>query len=283
NASPSPKPAVPLCRASPAAARPPCGSGGCAHAHCALRRRAQFRVTVAMEAGQGPGPSGDAAEREVPRPYVPTEEERRLLKECAEESFRYRAFPLAAVSMLGTSFLIRKVAGMCGYLAGKISYLPTCSEKFKKLKDSPIGDVLRQAQRHSSPNRSSRKSEFSDVPSQSFTESSSPRAGFPPSSSYSDDYSSTDRALSSYEPIPFSASLNESSPTGITDYAVQEPAPIPEESRKKKGITYEELRNKHRQTYDVMQPPKAETPSKFSQEKPAKEVKVNKYGDTWDE
>lgn len=206
--------------------------------------------------------------------------------------------------MLGTSFLIRKgvlrdssrfgsfikvaFAGMCGYLAGKISYLPICSEKFKKLKDSPIGDVLRQAQRHSSPNRSSRKSEFSDISSdtqtsQSFTESSSPRAGFPPSSSYSDDYSSTDRALSSYEPIPFSASLNESSPTGITDYTVQEPAPIPEEGRKKKGITYEELRNKHRQAYDVMQPPKAETPSKFSQEKPAKEVKVNKYGDTWDE
>ncbi|NXJ01366.1 OCAD1 protein, partial [Psophia crepitans] len=237
--------------------------------------------------------------REVPRPYVPTEEERRLLKECAEESARYRAFPLAAVSMLATSFLIRKgvlrdasrfgsftkvaFAGMCGYLAGKISYLPICSEKFKKLKDSPIGDVLRQAQRHSSHHRSSRKSEFSDTPSQSFAESSSPRAGFPLSSTYSDDYSSTDRALSSYEPVPFSASLNESSPTGITDYTVQDPAPIPEESRKKKGITYEELRNKHRETYEVMLPPKAETPSKFSQEKPAKEVKVNKYGDTWDE
>lgn len=58
------------------------------------------------------------------------------------------------------------------------------------------------------------------MPSQSFPESS-PRAGFPLSSSYSDDYSSTDRDLSSYEPVPFSASLNESSPTGITDYTVQ--------------------------------------------------------------
>ncbi|KFQ35137.1 OCIA domain-containing protein 1, partial [Mesitornis unicolor] len=225
--------------------------------------------------------------REVPRPYVPTEEERRLLKECAEESARYRAFPLAAVSMLATSFLIKRgvlrdnsrfgsftkvaFAGMCGYLAGKISYLPICSDKFKKLKDSPIGDVLRQAQRHSSHNRSSRKSEFSDMPSQSFTESSSPRAGFPLPSSYSDDYNSTDRALSSYEPVPFSASLNESSPTGITDYTIQDPAPVPEESRKKKGITYEELRNKHRETYEVMLPPKAEAPGKFSQEKPTKE------------
>ncbi|NXP45348.1 OCAD1 protein, partial [Heliornis fulica] len=236
--------------------------------------------------------------REIPKPYVPTEEERRLLKECAEESARYRALPLAAASVLATTFLIRKgvlrdssrfgsftklaFAGVCGYLAGKISYLPVCSEKFRKLKDSPIGDVLRQAQRHSSHNRSSRKSEFSDIPSQSSAESS-PRAGFPLSSSYSDDYSSTDRALSSYEPVPFSASLNESAPSGITDYTAEDSPPVPEETRKKKGITYEELRNKHRETYEVMLPPKAETPSKFPQEKPVKGVKVNKYGDTWDE
>ncbi|NXX85538.1 OCAD1 protein, partial [Urocolius indicus] len=172
-------------------------------------------------------------------------------------------------------------AGMCGYMAGKISYLPICSEKFKRLKDSPIGDVLRQAQRHSSHNRSSRKSEFSDMPSQSFTESYPPRAGFPPSSSYSDDYSSTDRALSSYEPVPFSASLNESSPTGINDYTVQDATPAPEESRKKKGITYEELRNKHRETYEVMQPPKAETPSRFPQEKTAKEGNILMYRNMW--
>uniref|UniRef100_A0A8B9S8S7 OCIA domain-containing protein 1 n=1 Tax=Apteryx owenii TaxID=8824 RepID=A0A8B9S8S7_APTOW len=205
----------------------------------------------------------------VPKPYVPTEEERQLLKECGEESARYRGI-LRDNSRFGS---LTKVAfaGTCGYLAGKISYLPICSEKFKKLKDSPIGDVLRQAQRHSSHNRSSRKSEFSDIPSQSFTESSSQRPGSPLSPSYSDDYSSTDRALSSYEPVPFSASLNESSPTGITDYTVQDPAPVPEESRKKKGISYEELRNKHRETYEVMLPPKAETPIKFSQEKPVKE------------
>ncbi|NXC41834.1 OCAD1 protein, partial [Penelope pileata] len=245
-----------------------------------------------MEAGQGPGGGqlGDPAETAGPKPYVPTEEERRLLKECAEESARYRAFPLAAASMLATTFLIRRgvlrdssrfgsftkvaFAGMCGYLVGKISYLPICSEKFKKLKDSPIGDVLRQAQRHSSHSHSSRKSEFSDLPSQSSAESSSPKAGFSLSSDYSDDYSATDRALSSYEPVPFSASLNESSPTGITDYAVQETAPIPEETRKKKGVTYEELRNKHRETYGVMLPPKAETPGKFPQEKPAKEGNV---------
>lgn len=59
-----------------------------------------------------------------------------------------------------------------------------------------------------------------------------------------------------------------------------DPAPIPEESRKKKGITYEELRNKHRETYEVMLPPKAETPNKFSQEKPAKEGNTLIYRNT---
>lgn len=59
-----------------------------------------------------------------------------------------------------------------------------------------------------------------------------------------------------------------------------DPAPIPEESRKKKGITYEELRNKHRETYEVMLPPKAETPSKFSQEKPVKEGNTRIYRNT---
>uniref|UniRef100_A0A8C4JXY3 OCIA domain-containing protein 1 n=1 Tax=Dromaius novaehollandiae TaxID=8790 RepID=A0A8C4JXY3_DRONO len=236
-----------------------------------------------MEAGQGPGGRevGDPAENSVPKPYVPTEEERRLLKECGEESARYRGkfgllVNLFCVLRDNSRFgSLTKVAfaGTCGYLAGKISYLPICSEKFKKLKDSPIGDVLRQAQRHSSHNRSSRKSEFSDIPSQSFTESSSQRPGSPLSSSYSDDYSSTDRALSSYEPVPFSASLNESSPTGITDYTVQGV----EEVTVKCRVTYFGF------TYEVMLPPKAETPSKFSQEKPVKEVKVNKYGDTWDE
>uniref|UniRef100_A0A8C9LA46 Uncharacterized protein n=1 Tax=Pavo cristatus TaxID=9049 RepID=A0A8C9LA46_PAVCR len=87
-------------------------------------------------------------------------------------------------------------------------------------------------------------------------------------------------ALSSYEPVPFSASLNESSPTGITDYNVQGGI-FPEESRKKKSVTYEELRNKHRETYEVMSPLKAETPGKFPQERPVKEGTVLIYNNTW--
>lgn len=36
------------------------------------------------------------------------------------------------------------VAGFCGYLAGKLSYMKTCQEKFKKLENSPMGEILRQ-------------------------------------------------------------------------------------------------------------------------------------------
>lgn len=60
-----------------------------------------------------------------------------------------------------------------------------------------------------------------------------------------------------------------------------EAPPIPEESRKKKSVTYEELRNKHRETYEVMSPLKAETAGKFPQERPVKEGTVLIYTNTW--
>ncbi|KAH0520248.1 OCIA domain-containing protein 1 [Microtus ochrogaster] len=58
-------------------------------------------------------------------------------------------------------------------------------------------------------------------------------------------------ALPRYEPIPFSASMNESTPTGITDHIAQGPDPNFEESPKRKSITYEELRSKNRESYEV--------------------------------
>lgn len=36
------------------------------------------------------------------------------------------------------------VAGFCGYLLGKMSYMKTCQEKFKRLENSPLGEALRQ-------------------------------------------------------------------------------------------------------------------------------------------
>lgn len=37
------------------------------------------------------------------------------------------------------------VAAICGYFAGKISYVNTCQEKFKRLENSPLGEALRQS------------------------------------------------------------------------------------------------------------------------------------------
>ncbi|XP_022107060.1 OCIA domain-containing protein 1-like [Acanthaster planci] len=94
------------------------------------------------------------------RNYEMTEEERRVFRECQTESFWYRAMPLAVGAGLLTQTLILrgmlttstrfgslpKVGFACltGYMAGKISYVNTCKQKFLKLENSPIGEMLRK-------------------------------------------------------------------------------------------------------------------------------------------
>uniref|UniRef100_A0A674J0X2 Uncharacterized protein n=1 Tax=Terrapene triunguis TaxID=2587831 RepID=A0A674J0X2_9SAUR len=46
-----------------------------------------------------------------------------------------------------------------------------------------------------------------------------------------------------------------------------EPVPLLEESPKRKSVSYEELRNRNRETYEVALTQKAETPVKSSQER----------------
>ncbi|XP_056413857.1 OCIA domain-containing protein 2 isoform X2 [Hyla sarda] len=73
----------------------------------------------------------------------------KIIKECKEESFWYRALPLSVTSMLATQALIYKgylsknirfgslpklaLAGFLGFAIGKISYAGTCQKKFEKL------------------------------------------------------------------------------------------------------------------------------------------------------
>uniref|UniRef100_A0AAY5EK64 OCIA domain-containing protein n=1 Tax=Electrophorus electricus TaxID=8005 RepID=A0AAY5EK64_ELEEL len=91
--------------------------------------------------------------------YILTEDERRAFQECNRESFWYRCVPLSITSMAITQFLILRgvlfsvfiVAGVCGYIAGNISYMKNCQEKFKRLEDSPLGEALRQRGRPLSP------------------------------------------------------------------------------------------------------------------------------------
>ncbi|KAJ3614586.1 hypothetical protein NHX12_018158 [Muraenolepis orangiensis] len=116
--------------------------------------------------------------------YVPTEEERRVFKECNHESFWYRSVPFSAVSVALTQVLLTRgtligsprfgslpklaFAGFCGYLAGKMSYMKTCQEKFKRLDNSPLGEALRK--RTGLPSNSqSPKTELSDPDAQSFS------------------------------------------------------------------------------------------------------------------
>uniref|UniRef100_H3B1Y2 OCIA domain-containing protein 1 n=2 Tax=Latimeria chalumnae TaxID=7897 RepID=H3B1Y2_LATCH len=240
--------------------------------------------------GAGQNPAGMA--------YIPTDEERRVFRECNEESFWYRSLPFSAVSMLLTQGLISRgilttssrfgslpkvaFAGVCGYLAGKVSYMKTCQEKFKRLDNSPLGEALRH--RTLPPRYGNQKAEFSD------TETSQPLPSFEGSPAietplYSDDYSYIEHSSSSYEPVPFSASLSESSPTGVDESYLQAPIQLVEEEKsKRKPVTYEELRNRNRETYEVTMTQKAEILLKPSQERtPKKEVKTNQYGDAWEE
>uniref|UniRef100_H3CJG8 OCIA domain-containing protein 1 n=1 Tax=Tetraodon nigroviridis TaxID=99883 RepID=H3CJG8_TETNG len=213
--------------------------------------------------------------------YIPTEDERRVFRECNQESFWYRSVPFSVVSMAVTQALVARgtlspsprfgslpkvvFAGFFGYMAGKLSYMKTCQEKFKRLENSPLGEALRQRTGLPSQRISGAQSELSDPDVQAFepmfqpAEASSQKSYFtesPVHTGRSDDYG-----------------------------ALAEPYTEEEEPRKK-GILYEDLRLKNRENYEVMLSQKAETLHKASPEKetkrPNKEVK-NIYGDTWEE
>ncbi|XP_062837672.1 OCIA domain-containing protein 1 isoform X5 [Anolis carolinensis] len=194
--------------------------------------------------------------------YIPTEDEKRVFRECNEESFWYR------------------FAGFCGYIGGKVSYMKTCQEKFKKLENSPLGEALRK-HRPMPHEYQSKQPGFSNA-SPPFE--SAPAAESQTSSKYPvDNYGMID-FRSKYEPAPFSSSMSESSPSGITDSSPQEPIPSQEEGPKRRGFTYDELRNRNREMYEAGITQRSEVPSKSSQEIPLKkEGKVNKYGDSWEE
>lgn len=210
--------------------------------------------------------------------YIPTEEERRVFKECNQESFWFRSVPFSVVSMAITQALVAKgtlsasprfgslpkvvFAGFCGYLAGKMSYMKTCQEKFKRLENSPLGEALRQ--RTGLPPQSSKgpQSELSDPNAPSF------ETMFQPAESPSQRSYNTEPHMQMGRADDFSAPAD--------SYEEDEP--------RKKAILYEDLRLKNRENYEVTLTQKADTLLKPSPEesKRKKEVK-NIYGDTWEE
>ncbi|XP_059527651.1 OCIA domain-containing protein 1 isoform X2 [Myotis daubentonii] len=175
-------------------------------------------------------PNADVA-RPIPHigaDYIPTEEERRVFAECNDESFWFRSVPLAATSMLITQGLISKgflsshpkygsipkliFACIMGYFAGKLSYVKTCQEKFKHLENSPLGEALRsgQARRASIPGYYSQQPRYESNVSDHSSFVTAPAAD-----------NMEKEKFPRYEPIPFSSSMNESTPTGITDHIAQ--------------------------------------------------------------
>uniref|UniRef100_A0A7M4ET02 OCIA domain-containing protein 1 n=1 Tax=Crocodylus porosus TaxID=8502 RepID=A0A7M4ET02_CROPO len=223
--------------------------------------------------------------------YTPTEEEKRLLSECKHESFWYRSAPYSIICMLITSHLMKRgvfeaksrlavaaklaYAGFFGYVAGRISYMPACREKFKRLETSPLTEFIQKGPRCLTDDYSSENSKLTDEPSQSsFGPAPTTEVTLP--SSYSEEHSSTGQFFSNYEPVPFSASVNESSPMGITDRGDQEPVSLQEET-KRKAVSYEELRNKNREAYKEALKEK-QSPVQSSQEKPFRKEEL---GDSW--
>uniref|UniRef100_A0A1A8FE61 OCIA domain-containing protein 1 n=1 Tax=Nothobranchius korthausae TaxID=1143690 RepID=A0A1A8FE61_9TELE len=220
--------------------------------------------------------------------YIPTEEERRILLECNRESFFYRSVPFSVISMAVTQALVTRgalsasprfgslpkvaFAGFCGYLAGKFSYSMTCLEKFKRLENSPVGEILRQKAGMPQHHSSGGQSELNDPNASSFDAMFQPTEA-PNTPSLNDDY-----GFNPDEPVQAGRADDFSAPVQSYMDANTEP--------RKKPILYEDLRHKNRENYEVTLIQKADTmvraPSEES-ERPKKQVKKNIYGDTWEE
>ncbi|CAN9510465.1 unnamed protein product [Ophioblennius macclurei] len=232
-----------------------------------------------------------AAQEPLSVGYVPTEEEKRVFRECNQESFFYRSVPFSVVSMAITQALVARgtlsasprfgslpkvaFAGFCGYLAGKLSYMKTCQEKFKRLENSPLGEILRQ--RTGPPSQFSRgpQSELSDPDTQSFDSMFQPDDKQSSMSGHSKDFG-------------YSSSPDPSAQMGkADDFSAPAQSYMEEEEPRRKPILYEDLRLKNRENYEVTLSQKADTmlraPVEKEPERPKKAVKKNIYGDAWED
>ncbi|XP_067259029.1 OCIA domain-containing protein 1-like [Chanodichthys erythropterus] len=197
--------------------------------------------------------------------YIPTEEERRVFRECNQESFWYRSLPISAISMALTQFLISRgvlmasgrfgslpkvaFAGVCGYLGGKMSYMKTCQEKFKSLENSPLGEALRQRQHHQTPKFPREQSGLSDPK----------KADLEPAFQLDDQRDFT------YSKPMHSANQYDNQ---ITESSYIE----------------EDVRSKDRENYEVTMTQKpGALPKSSADSTAAKKGKKNIYGDTWEE
>ncbi|KAK7162038.1 hypothetical protein R3I94_004633 [Phoxinus phoxinus] len=237
---------------------------------------------MSQQSPADPERPGNAALGPIGIDYIPTEEERKVFRECNQESFWYRSLPISATSMAFTQFLISRgaltssarfgsllkvaFAGVCGYLGGKISYMKTCQERFMSLENSPLGEALRQKLNHKPPKFTSEQPGVSDPN----------KADFEPvflddqrdqSASYASDFTYTNPMHSANH-----------SGTQITESSYIE------EDAQKKHVLYKDLQGKNRENYEVTMTQKPDAlPKSSADSTPAKRGKKNIYGDTWEE
>ncbi|XP_056620520.1 OCIA domain-containing protein 1 [Triplophysa dalaica] len=256
-----------------------------------------FTPPAQIPHGSGKGPAGAA--------YIPNDEERRVFRECNSESFWYRSLPFSAVAMAVAQVLVSRgvvapsprfgslpkvaIAGIFGYISGKMSYMRVCQEKFMKLGNSPLGEALRQGRLHQVPSDLN-QSDFEDAnPSESQPPGSKSviqsdlSSGTETYSNYTSDYTYSTPSQSYDTP---SSGFSDSGPVGIgDDDPLQAPLYPDDDVPKKKAVLYEDLRSKNRENYEVTLTQKAETLLKpqAGVASPKREVKKTKYGDTWDE
>lgn len=244
----------------------------------------------------GPGYTDERQHRGVPGPvgmdYIPTEEERRVFRECNQESFWFRSVPFSVVSMAITQALVARgslsasprfgslpkvaFAGFCGYLAGKMSYMKTCQEKFRRLENSPLGEALRQ--------RSGLPQQYSKGPQSEMGDADTSVQSL--GTMFQSDVQSQSPAQSK----DYGYGYNSDPPMQVEreeDLSVSDQQYLDEEEPRQKPILYEDLRLKNRENYEVTLTQKAETLMKPSPqrepERPKKDVKKNIYGDAWEE
>jgi len=230
------------------------------------------------------------AQAPVGMDYIPTEEEKRVFRECNQESFWFRSVPFSVVSMAITQALVARgklsasprfgslpkvaFAGFCGYLAGKMSYMKTCQEKFKRLENSPLGEALRQRTAGLPQYSKGPQSEMSDPNIQSFDTM----------------FQAAEAPGQMTTQRDFEYGYNPEQPGQMKktdDFSAPVQSYVEEEEPRRRPILYEDLRLKNRENYEVTLTQKAETLLKPSPEKgserPKKDVKKNIYGDAWEE
>ncbi|CAL1601528.1 unnamed protein product [Knipowitschia caucasica] len=240
----------------------------------------------------GSGYSDEPQQRGVPgvvgTDYIPTDEERNVFRECNQESFWYRSVPFSVISMAITQALVARgalsasprfgslpkvaFAGFCGYLAGKMSYMKTCQEKFKRLENSPLGEALRQ--------RSGLPLQYSKGPQSEMGDTDSSMTSSDAMFQSDSQIQNTDNGYG-YRPVPTMQEKQEE------DLSTSGLSYLDDEDLRQKPILYEDLRLKNRENYEVTLTQKAETlmkpTPKRESERPQREAKKNVYGDAWDE